>query len=428
MPSLAAPQAKHKPAFGMQLGLFFRAPLTQPALWRLIPATFIMLLAQAAYGFRIPVFSVLMWWVALLAQFVVLWYGFELLARFAAGVFDADALWPDAGIDTDVMLRAAGVWVVLHLVALTAFNGSHKLGLLIEALLAFAKPAIVMLIVQRRPMMDALNPNSWWEIIDTLGSRYFMLFVMLWTLFALRSWAYTLEPRWLIAAAFADFFSLYALLVSCCMMGYCCYEKAFELNLTTEEDWQQQFAHQRAVLPSGKSVDEWMNEGKHEEAVAQAYELARTHLQDIDHQLRYYNLLKKLQRKPELIERQTERLMVAYAHHNQVKDAVDLLNKAQGERLNVLHDAPADLYALARKLYEHQEPYAVQAALSLVASYTDVSVGEMQLPKFLLLQAKCHHALKEKAEAKALLERIATRYPPEMAEVKQAKAALGLSE
>lgn len=414
----------HKPAFGEQLGLFLRAPLAKPALWRLLPATLIMLFAQGVYGLKIPVFSVILWWLALLAQFVVLWYGLALLSRFSAGVFDADALWADEGIDQDVMINAMIVWAVLHFISLTAFNASHKFGLFIELLLAFAKPAIVMLIVLHRPVLDALNPGSWWEIIGTLGSRYVVLFITLWALFALRSWAFSLDPGWLIVAALADFFSQYALLVACCMMGYCLYEKSFELNLQTEEDWKEQFAHQRAVQPTAKAVDEWLKEGKPEEALAHAYELARTHAHDVDHQLRYYNLLKRLERKPELIERQAERLMVAYASANQIKDAADLLTKEQSQRLNVLHDAPQDLYALAQRLFKSKEDYAVRAALSLAASYTEAHVGEMSLPKFLMLQAKCHHLLNERLEAKTLLERIATRYPPELPEVQQAKTAL----
>ncbi len=413
-----------KPPFGQQLGLFFRAPLARAALWRLIPATIVMLFAQAAYGMKLPGFSILMWWIALLAQFVVLWYGFELLARFAAGVFEADKPWPDDGIDTDTIIRAASAWIVLHLISLSAYSASHKFGLAVEMLLAFAKPAIVMLIVLGNPVLEALNPNRWWEIVSTLGSRYFMLFVMLWALFALRSWASEQELKWLIAAVLADFFSLYALLVSCCMMGYCLYEKAFELDLNTAEDWNEQFAHQRAVKPQDKSVDAWMKDGKHNEALAHAYEMARMQPHEVDDQLRYYNLLKKLERKPELVERQAERLMLAYAHSGQIKDAADLLKLEQSQRLNVLHESPPDLYTLTQALRRTHDPQHIQAALALVASYTEAAIGEMGLPKFLLLQAKCHHALGERAEAKELLKRIATRYPPELPEVQEARAAL----
>lgn len=416
-----------KPTFGERLPLFFTAPLQRDSLWRLIPVTLVLLLAQRLSLAGTPGLSIAMFWIALAAQFVVIWYGFQLLARFAAGVFDSQALWPDDGIDNDVMLRAAFVWLALWLVSLGTSNISKPLGLGVEMLLAFAKPAIVMLIAMRSPIMHALNPNSWWEIISTLGARYFTLFVMLWLLFSLRSWASSVDLHtgymWPVVGA-ADFFSLYALLVSCCMMGYCLYEKSFELDLTTQEDWQEQFAHQRAPVVTGKSADAWLKDGKPNEALAQAYELARKNPHEVDDQLRFYNLLRKLERKPEQIELQAERLMMAYIHSKQPQEAAMLLKQEQSKRLNVLHDSPPDLYTLAQALRRTHDPEHIQTALNLVASYTDVSVGEMGLPKFLLLQAKCHHALAEKREAKELLKRIATRYPADLPEVQEAKTAL----
>lgn len=413
---------RRKPTFAEQMPLFLRAPLHKQALWRLIPAVLVMAVAQAFQ--RIPGLGILMWWVALAAQFVVLWYGLELLARFSAGVFDSDALWPDTNIDQAVLVRALAAWVVLTLVTLLIHHNSRNLGLFVELLFAFVKPAILMLIVLGNPLLEALSPKRWWDVIGTLGSRYFMLFVLLWMLFALRSWALGLEGGYTLMVPLADFVSLYVMLVSCCMMGYCLYEKSEELDLTTAEEWNEQFAHQRAVRPDDKPVDAWMQEGKPEQALAHAYELARMHPHEVDDQLRYYNLLKKLDRKPELIEHQAEKLMLAYAHAGQLKDAADLLKREQSARLNVLHDAPPDLFMLAQALRRTHDPEHIRAALSLVASYVDVSVGEMGLPRFLLLQAKCHHALGEKSEAKELLKRIATRYPPELPEVQEARAAL----
>jgi hypothetical protein len=421
---MTAAKLATKKNFGEQFGLFFTAPLQRDSLWRLIPVTLVLLLAQIFSLKGVPGLSIAMFWLALVAQFVVLWYGFQLLARFAAGVFDSAAPWPDDGIDNDVMLRAAFVWVVLWLISLSASSFSKRFGLGVELLLAFVKPAIVMLIALRSPVMDALNPNRWWEIISTLGSRYFTLFVLLWALFSLRSWASSAELKWLPLIAAADFFSLYALLVSCCMMGYCLYEKAFELDHTTQEDWQAQFAHQRAENVHSKSADDWLKEGKPQQALARAYELARTKPHEVNDQLRYYNLLRKLDRKPEQIEAQAERLMTAYALAHQPQEAAALLKLEQNSRLTVLHESPADLYAVAQALRRTHDPEHIKTALSLVANYTEARIGEMSLPKFLLVQAKCHHALGEKPEAKELLQRIATRYPAEMPEVQEAKAAL----
>jgi tetratricopeptide (TPR) repeat protein len=234
----------------------------------------------------------------LILWIVFLKYAFIILERTAVGQFDEpNGMNGDEG-DIWQVVRQFGVIVMMGLLSFLLVYLFGMVGKNIALVLVnLLFPASIMIIAVTRSMGEALNPSRILFFIKTIGSPYFALSFVLYSVLSSGAWLQgffnAFMDSWL-SLPLLSFIEFYFVLITYHMMGYVIYQYHEGLGVETKVSFEQA----EAKLSPGKATDPFLaklrvliSNGQQEEAIDLLREELRLRWENNDLHERYQKLL-----------------------------------------------------------------------------------------------------------------------------------------
>ena len=300
---------------------------------------------------------------------------------------------------------------------------SRNLAIAAWAVLSFALPAIVVVLVQTASLGQSLNPGAWWGVMRAIGWPYVALWAFLFLLgggseIALPMLAPLVSPGMLLPLV--NFVLIYFSWAMSALLGYAMYQYHDELGIDLR------FAApaapgERDVPEEARAIDAYVADmvehGEIDNAVDIARDAARTSDNDLHAQRRYHRVL--------AVSGKTDDLL----HHGKRFIALLMRSKLESEALGVYQtcvakdpafsvDDPSHVVAFARTLWRAGD---ARAALALLKGFDRRNAGHASIPDAYELAARVLiQGMDRRDLALPILQTMKKRYPktPQTEEVR----------
>lgn len=415
---------RQKKPFTLQLGLFYRAPLSgMPLLVAVAGALADAWLASGAIG---AIDRLLM----VVVTGVELRYALSLLRRFSLGYFDLSAHVAEEDEHPYTVYKVLFGLFVMSVIGGLLSMAMPALGWVFMVLMVVVTPALVMRTTAHNSLGAGLSVPGWREVIGVMRGGYGWLLGM--CLLVLLGSGLTAEGLarlgggGLLSQAITAAVSYYALFVAFCMMGYGLFEHSERLGIETRYEQAERWSPRGRSSPTASdSAQELLAQGDVEAAFEVAREEARVAPEDAKVQERYFKLLQMRGDNDKLLV-QAARWLKACADAQRTQDTAALVERWWMQEQTMLDDWPESFLRAARLA---SKAGLVQEPLRMAGHFRKVYVGSMLMPQMLLFEAEHRLSrLRDAAGAKATLLDLMQRYTRHDDEVAQARVMLNVIE
>lgn len=201
-----------------------------------------------------------------------------------------------------IVIKMFTVLFVFYLLKIAAVDLFNVLGeQLLNLVLVFATPAVLMVLFMEDNLFSALNPETVGTLMLRIGTPYIFLFALLYSLQQAKKFIFGMlfgvfEPA--LTVALFEFVSMYFYLIMFNMMGYLLYQHhealGFDIDVEVEDyiDKKKKSEPEAEVSPELRAVEILIHEGKTEDAVRQLQGVIRNTPTDTEARERMLKLLR----------------------------------------------------------------------------------------------------------------------------------------
>lgn len=404
--------------FWTRLPQFFMFPLQwEPLLYAALLALCSLLVFVLPFGFAIIVIEI---GILLAASR----YSFKIINLSSQGFLRTQDFPPQRDPDlVNLPWKLFAILLVMGFAIGALAVVSRNLALAGWAVLSFALPAIVVVLVQTASFGQALNPGQWWGVMRAMGWPYVALWAFLFFLSGGAEIALPLVAplvaRWMLLPL-ANFVLIYFSWAMSALLGYAMYQYHDALGIDLRFV-PQAAPGERDVSEEARAIDahvaDMVEHGEIDNAVGIAQDAARTAENDLHAQRRYHRVL--------AVSGKTDDLL----HHGKRFIALLMRNKLESEALGVYQaclakdpafacDDPAHVVSFARVQWRAGES---RAALALLKGFDRRNAGHASIPDAYELAARVLiQGLDRRDLALPILQTMKKRYPktPQTEEVR----------
>ena len=300
---------------------------------------------------------------------------------------------------------------------------SRNLAIAAWAVLTFALPAIVVVLVQTASLGQSLNPASWWDVMRAIGWHYVALWAFLFFLsggaeIALPMLVPLVAPWMLLPLV--NFVLIYFSWAMSALLGYAMYQYHDELGIDLR------FAApaapgERDVSEEARAIDahvaDMVEHGEIDNAVGIAYDAARTADNDLHAQRRYHRVLAVSSKTDDLL-RHGKRFIALLMRSKLESEAMGVYRTCMAKDPAFTCDDPSHVVAFARVLWRAGD---ARAALGLLKGFDRRNAGHASIPDAYELAARVLiQGMDRRDLALPILHTMKKRYPktPQTEEVR----------
>ena len=300
---------------------------------------------------------------------------------------------------------------------------SRNLAIAAWAVLTFALPAIVVVLVQTASLGQSLNPASWWDVMRAIGWPYVALWAFLFFLsggaeIALPMLVPLVAPWMLLPLV--NFVLIYFSWAMSALLGYAMYQYHDELGIDLR------FAApaapgERDVSEEARAIDahvaDMVEHGEIDNAVGIAYDAARTADNDLHAQRRYHRVLAVSSKTDDLL-RHGKRFIALLMRSKLESEAMGVYRTCVAKDPAFTCDDPSHVVAFARVLWRAGD---ARAALGLLKGFDRRNAGHASIPDAYELAARVLiQGMDRRDLAWPILQTMKKRYPktPQTEEVR----------
>ena len=306
---------------------------------------------------------------------------------------------------------------------LAAVTRSQNLAIAGWAVVTFALPAIVIVLVQTASLGQSLNPARWWEVMRAMGWPYVALWAFLFFLsggaeIALPMLA-PLVARWMLLPL-VNFVLIYFSWAMSALLGYAMYQYHDELGIDLRFV-QPAAPGERDVSEEARAIDahvaDMVEHGEIDNAVDIAYDAARTHENDLHAQRRYHRVLAVSGKTDDLL-RHGKRFIGLLMRSKLESEALAVHQTCIAKDPQFACDDPAHVVSFARLQWRAGD---ARAALALLKGFDRRHAGHAAIPDAYELAARVLvQGLDRRDLAMPILQTMNKRYPktPQTEEVR----------
>ena len=345
-------------------------------------------------------------------------YGFRIIQQASRGLLHSRDFMPDwQGSNTSLPWKLLGVLLVWGVVAGFVARVHPVLGVVVNLLLSFALPAIVITLVQDESFAQSVNPAAWWRVMRAVGGSYvvLVLFVMMLSQgsgVALGMVAPFVSKVLLLPVGNAVM--IYFSFVMASLVGYVMYQhhEALGIDLQRQPREEGTVAQDPVAARSRETdrhVSEMVTSGNLGHALDIAYEAQRVNPDDLQANARYHQVLALMSDKNDTLAHHAGRYIPLLLRRDMTSRAVEVFKCCRERGLAVVLDNPDHLLALARHQLKQGE---AEAAYATMKDFEKTYPGHALVPAALeFLVRVLVQGLGRKEPAQALVRALATRYP-----------------
>lgn len=376
--------------FWQRVPRFFLFPLQPASLMRIL--AFSAFAALGALATSVPGMVVAIAGMSLLAWIFFLRFACRVLSETSMGRLSLTD-YPDEPDDSlsYMPFKLAGLMIIpMIAVGFIMSLFGTTIGILAYALVSFAMPAALMVMVISRSLTTGLNPSAAWSVITAMGKPYLLLWIFLYFLssaemvviaqvverlilplaqrFAELTMSMSqvsseaeaetlqdsfqllysqLRPRLTGTVFLAQAVAMHFTLIAFNMLGYALYQYHAMLGLEVDEaDGRPDTAAKQHEGSQDQAIAALLAEGKIDEALDLAYEAQRLEPDNLAAQERYNKLL-HLAGKDERLLNHTNKLIPLLVRREQCSAALQAWRRCQERHPDFRPEDPAALVKLA---------------------------------------------------------------------------------
>jgi tetratricopeptide (TPR) repeat protein len=438
--------------FWQRVPRFFIFPLQPASIMRIL--AFSGFAALGALATSVPGMVVAIAGMSLLAWIFFLRFACRVLSETSMGRLSL-ADYPDEPDDSlsYMPFKLFGL-MIIPMIAVGFIIGlfGPTVGILAYALVSFAMPAALMVMVISRSLTTGLNPSAAWSVITAMGKPYLLLWVFLYFLssaemmviaqvvehmilplakrFAELSLSMSqvtseaeaetvqdafkllysqLRPRLTGTVFLAQAVAMHFTLIAFNMLGYALYQYHGVLGLDVDEDGgRPDTAAKQAEGSQDQAIAALLAEGKLDQALDLAYEAQRLEPDNIAAQERYHKLL-HLAGKDERLLNHSNKLIPLLVRREQSTAALQAWKRCQERHPDFRLEDPAALVKLAETARTERDG---KLALKLLNGFDRNFRNHPLVPEvyFLCGSVLCEDLRKDEL-ADRFLATLCSRYP-----------------